>query len=155
MLGEDVANVDLPVVVEARDQLRDLSLMGITYYPFDAGHSRQLFRRPLGIAAGHQDAGRGVLAMDPAHGLAHVVVGGCGDRAGVENYEVGLSALRNGDEAFIGEQRLDGSAIGLRGAASEILNVKVAQPLFYSLKGLQPTMYNRSNALCLAYLQYW
>jgi hypothetical protein len=155
VLGEDVANMDLPVVVEAGDQLRNLSLMGITYYPFDAGHSRQLFRRPLGIAAGHQDAGCGVLAMDAAHGLAHVVVGGCGDRAGVEDYEVGLIALLNGNQALFGEQRLNGSSIRLCGAASEILNVEVAQPLFYSLKGLQPTMYNRSNALCLAYLQYW
>jgi hypothetical protein len=64
--------------------------------------------------------------MNAANRLAHFVVGGGRDRAGVEHHEVGLAGGAGGVQSFGGQTRLDGSAIGLRGAAAEILN-KVVQ----------------------------
>jgi hypothetical protein len=71
--------------------------------------------------------------MDAADGLTHVAVGGRGDRAGIEHYQVRLVALRNRDETFVRQESFEGSAIGLCCAASEILNEKVTQPLFYRI----------------------
>jgi hypothetical protein len=134
MFRKNIANMDLPVIIDPRDQLGDLCLMGIADYPFDAGHVGQLFRRPLRVAARNQDTGSGVFAMHAAHGLAHIAIGGRGDSASVEHHQVGLIALRNGDETFTQKQRLESGAISLCGAASEILDEEIAQPLFYSFR---------------------
>ena len=63
MLREDIAYVDLSVVIEARYQLGDLGLVRIPDHPFDTRQRGQLFGRALRVAAGDQDAGGAVLAM--------------------------------------------------------------------------------------------
>ena len=90
---EDVADVDLAVVIGARNKIGDLRFMRIADHPLDAGQRRQFFRRALRVAAGDQDAGVAVLAVDAPDGLPHVVIGRGGDGAGVEDHQVGLLAL--------------------------------------------------------------
>ena len=46
--------------------------------------------RALRVAARHQDLGLGILAMNAANGGAGVLIGGSGDRAGVEYDDFGL-----------------------------------------------------------------
>ena len=58
-----------------RDQVGDLGLVRVATTHSTPGMDGQFFGRALGVAAGDQDARRGILAMHPADGLAHVVVG--------------------------------------------------------------------------------
>ena len=51
-------------------------------YAFDGG---QFLGGALGVAAGDQDAGSRMVAMNFSDGLAHFVVGGGGHGAGVEH----------------------------------------------------------------------
>ena len=60
--------------------------------------------------------------MHAPDGLAHVVIGGRGDGAGVEHHQVRRGALAARFQALARKQRLQRGAIGLRGPASEILN---------------------------------
>ena len=66
-LREDIADMDVAVVgrvrLGQRHQLRDLRLVRVAHHPLDARHRGQFLRRALRIAAGHQDARRGILAM--------------------------------------------------------------------------------------------
>ena len=96
--------------------------MGVADHPFDAGQGGEFVRGALGVAAGHQDAGPGILAVHAADGLADVVVGGGGDGAGVEDDQVGGGALGRGVQPLGGEQRFQSRAIRLRGPAAEIVD---------------------------------
>ena len=51
----------------------------------DARQGGQLFGRALGIAAGDHDLCAGIFAVDSADGGAGVLIGGGGDRAGVQD----------------------------------------------------------------------
>ena len=46
-------------------------LVGIPHHPNDTFQPRNFFRRPLGIAARHQDAALRIPPMDSPHELAH------------------------------------------------------------------------------------
>ena len=105
-----------------RHQVGDLRLVRVADHPLHARHRRQFFRRALRIAAGHQDARRRILAMHAADGLPHVVIRRRGDGAGVQNDEIGRGAVFGRVEPLGREERLERGAIGLRRAASEILN---------------------------------
>jgi hypothetical protein len=63
-----------------------------------------------------------MIAMEAAHGLPHLVVGGRGDGAGIENDQPRVGCGGGGRESFRGEAGLNGGAISLRGAASEVLD---------------------------------
>src|SRR5262249_771575 len=82
----------------------------------------QLFGRALRVAAGHQDAGGVVLAMDAPHGLAYVAIGLGRHGAGVEHYQVGLGAMLSSGESFAREQRFERRAVSLGGPAAEVLD---------------------------------
>ena len=62
--------------------------------------------------------------MDAAGGLAHVVVRGGGHGAGVEHDQVGLVAPGGRHKSPLGEEGFQGHAVGLSGAASEVLDEK-------------------------------
>ena len=61
------------------------ALMGITNNPLDPVERRQFAGPPLGITTCHQNFRPGVLTMNAPNGLARVLVGLMGDRAGVNN----------------------------------------------------------------------
>jgi hypothetical protein len=60
--------------------------------------------------------------MRAADGVANVLIGRSSDRAGVEDYQIGLAALSGGFQPGGGEKRFQGCAIGLGRAATEVLN---------------------------------
>ena len=94
--------------------------MGISHDQRDAFHAGQLLGRALRVAACDQNACLGMVAMDPAHGLAHFVVGGRGNGAGVEHDQAGAGGGRAGRKPFGGETGFDSGSISLGGAAAEI-----------------------------------
>ena len=65
--------------------------------------------------------------MSPPNGMARVFIGSRRDGAGIEDDEVGRSAIFRGLEPARGEHGFERGAIGLGGAATEILNEKTAQ----------------------------
>ena len=129
MLGEDVAHENVAVVrsrFRLREcsesyQFRNLRLVRISHHPLDARHPRQFPRGALRVAARDQNARPRVLAMYPANGLTHVVVGRGGDRAGVQHHQVGGGALTGRVESLGCQQRFQSRAVRLRSPASEIL----------------------------------
>ena len=92
-----------------------------------AGYSRQgcdFFGSALGVASRDDDLGVGILAVDAADGGAGIVIGGGGDGAGVEHDEFGAGDGGSAVESLLLELALDRGAVGLGGAASEILDVE-------------------------------
>ena len=122
MLGEDIADVNIAMIGRRPDQLRDLRLVGVADDPLDARQCGQLVRRTLRITARNQDARRRILAVYAANRVPDVFIGGGRDRARVENHEIRVCALRRGLQALGGQQRFQSCAVGLRGAATEVLN---------------------------------
>jgi len=64
--------------------------MGISDDQGDAFDGGEFLGGALGVAAGDEDAGLGMVAMEFANGLAHFIVGGGGDGAGVEHDQAGI-----------------------------------------------------------------
>ena len=60
--------------------------------------------------------------MHAAHGLPHVVIGGGGDGAGIQDHQVGVRTRAGCLQSLGGEQRFQGGAVGLSRAAAEILD---------------------------------
>jgi hypothetical protein len=109
-----------------------LGFVRISNDPFHAGQGGQFLRCALRVAARHQDAGTWIFAMYAAHRLANVVIRGGSDRAGVQNYQVGLAALAGGFQALAREQRFKSGAIRLGSPASKILHEKLFHCRYYS-----------------------
>jgi len=109
---------------EGFDQVGDLGLVGIAYDVVDAGESGEFFGGALGVAAGDDYAGVGILGVDSADGVAGLGVGGGGYCAGVENDDGGVSGIFGGNIAAVPELAFQSGAIGLGGAAAELLDVE-------------------------------
>src|SRR6266702_1647088 len=90
----------------------------------NAGQSGDFFGSTLSIAAGDDNLTIGILAMYPADGGAGVMIGGRGDGAGIKDDNSGGDWIGRALKAALLELALDGSAVGLGGAASEILHVE-------------------------------
>jgi len=90
----------------------------------DAGDGGDFFGSALGVASRDDDLGVGILAVDAADGGAGIVIGGGGDGAGVEHDEFGAGDGGSAVESLLLELALDRGAVGLGGAASEILDVE-------------------------------
>ena len=103
-------------------------LVRIADYLGDAGKRGDFFRGALRVAAGDHDLRIGILAMDAADGGAGILIGGGGDGAGIE-HDSSASVARRAFESPLFELALDSGAVGLGGAAAEILDVKVATAL--------------------------
>ncbi len=99
-----------------------MGFVGIADDPFDAVHFREFFGRALGVAAGDEDAGGGILATNAADGGSRVVIRSRGDRAGVQDDDVGGFAGLGVRESAVGKLRFERGSVGLGGATSEILN---------------------------------
>jgi len=70
-----------------------------------------------------------MVAMDPAHGLAHLVVGGRGDRAGVEYDESSIVRAGRARKTLRREAGFYGGSVSLRCPASEVFLPKI-DPLY-------------------------
>jgi hypothetical protein len=98
--------------------------VGIADDPGDAWEGGEFFGSALGVAAGDDEAGRGILGVKLANRVACLSVGGSGYRARVENNDGGRCWIGRGSAATIEELAFDSGAIGLRGAAAELLDVE-------------------------------
>jgi hypothetical protein len=99
-------------------------LMRISNHDTHAGQCRDFLRRPLGIAAGHQDPALGILTVDAANGRPDVLVGRSCDGAGIENDDVCIVRLVGPNKSPVGQFSFDGRSVCLRRAAAEVLDVK-------------------------------
>lgn len=93
----------------------------------DLGYARQggdFFWGALGVASGDDDLAVGILTVDAADGSSGIVVGGSSDRASIQDDDFGAGGASVTLEAALLELALDGGAIGLGGAASEILDIE-------------------------------
>ena len=90
----------------------------------DAGEGGDFLGGALGVASGDDDLGAGILAMDAADGGAGIVIGGGGDGAGIEHDEFSAVGSSGAFESLLLELALEGGAVGLGGAASEVLDVE-------------------------------
>jgi hypothetical protein len=97
--------------------------VGVADYGSDAGEGGDFFGGALGVASGDENFGVGIVTLEAADGGARVLVGGVSDGAGVEDDEVSFVFL-GGSEAARFELALEGGAIGLGGAASEVFHVE-------------------------------
>ena len=90
----------------------------------DAGLCGKFFRRALGVTAGDDDAGGGVVSMKFSDGGAGLGVGSRSDGTGVEDDDIGgFGGIGQGAATF--EQlALDGGAVGLGGAAAQLFDVE-------------------------------
>src|ERR1700675_734069 len=102
--------------------------MGIADDPCDAGESGQFFGGALGVTAGDDDTDGGVGGVKLSNGVAGLGVGGGGDGAGVEDDDVGGGGRGSGGVATVEQLALEGSAIGLRGAATRLFDKKSGAP---------------------------
>ena len=72
--------------------------------------------------------------MHAADGLAHIVIRGSRNGAGVQDNQVGGGAAIDNMQSTRGQTRLDGSTVRLGGPATEILDVeRIRQPSIIAL----------------------
>src|ERR1700675_1864579 len=121
-----------------RDEIWDLGFVGVADYDGDAGEGGEFFRGARGVAAGDDDFGDGVGGVEFADGVASLSVGGGGDSAGVEDDDVGGGCRRGRGTAAVEELAFDGGAVGLGGAAAELLDVEGG----HDGGSLQPPVYS-------------
>jgi hypothetical protein len=107
---------------ERIDEPGDFGFVGIAYDPGDTGKRGQLFGSTLGVAAGDDDADGRVGGVKLSDGVAGLGVGGSGDGAGVDDDDVGSSGRGGSGATAVEQLALEGGAIGLRGAATELFD---------------------------------
>jgi ABC-type uncharacterized transport system permease subunit len=101
----------------------------IADHPLDARHLRQFVGSALRIATRYQNAGVRIFAMHAADGGSRVAIGLRGDGAGIQDHELGISAI-GGLKTTAGELRFERCAIGLGRTTSEILHEKAHGPFY-------------------------
>ena len=107
---------------ERIDELGDLRLVGIADDPGDAGECGQFFGSALGITTSDDNADGGFGGVKLSNGVPGLSVGGGRDGAGVHDDDVGGCGRVGGGTTAIEQLALEGRAIGLRGAATELLD---------------------------------
>jgi len=98
--------------------------VGVAHDVGDAGEGGEVFRGALGVAAGDDDPGSWVVGMKLTDGVASLGVGGGGNGASIKDHDVSRGCGASWGAATVEELSLDGGAIGLGGAATELLNIK-------------------------------
>ncbi len=89
----------------------------------DLGEGGKFFRGALGVAAGDDDAGGGVLAADAAQIRAGLAVGFRGHAAGIYNDNMRGIRRFSGRESVVAQVGGNGLAVSTAGAAAEVFNV--------------------------------
>jgi hypothetical protein len=100
----------------------ELMFVGVADYGANTWQGGDFGWGALGVASGDDDFGQRILALDAADGGAGILIGGVCDSAGIQDYEVGFVGCCAGEAAGF-ELAFEGGAVGLGGAASEILDV--------------------------------
>jgi hypothetical protein len=98
--------------------------VGIADDPGNARECGEFFGSALGVAAGDDKAGGGILGVNLANGVAGLSVGGGGYRAGIEDDDGGRGGIGDRTASTIEELALDSGAVGLGGTAAELLDVE-------------------------------
>ncbi len=105
--------------------------MGIADYPANTGDIRQFLGSALGVAPGDNDLTIGILAVDSTDGIANVLIRRRGYGARIEHDDLGFLGLFGTGQPTLNELALNGSAICLSGAASEIFHVEAGHDRCY------------------------
>src|SRR5208282_10100 len=113
-----------PYKGQRRGEGGDLGFVGIADDPGDAWEGGKFFGGALGVAARDDKASLRILGVEFADGVAGLGIGGGGYGAGVEDDDGGGGGIGGGGAAAIEELTFEGGAIGLRGAAAELLDVE-------------------------------
>ena len=103
-----------------------MGFVGVADDEGNAWEGRDFFGDALGITAGNEDARGRIGGVDFADGVASLGVSGRSDRAGVKNDHIGCGRIGRKTAALFAELPLDGGAISLGGAATELLDKKCA-----------------------------
>jgi hypothetical protein len=106
-----------------RNIVRQFVFMRISDDQADAWERRNFLRRSLGVAAGYEYLRIRIVAVYAANGGASVLIRRRCNRASVENHDLRATRGAGTLETAIEQLPLDGSAVGLGGPASEVLNM--------------------------------
>ena len=99
---------------------------------FDRG---QFLRGALRVASGDQNARVRVIAVHTAHGLAHLIVGGRGDGAGVEDDQIRIRGGSGGGKTFRGQAGFNGGTVGLGGSTAEVFYEEAVHCIYVNWSG--------------------
>src|SRR5260221_7976748 len=106
------------------DEAGNLGFVGIADNERDAGESGQFFGGALGVTAGDENFGGGILRVDFANGIAGLSVGGGGDGAGVDDDELGGLRRSRGWAATGGGVGFDGRTGRFGGGGAPMVGVE-------------------------------
>ena len=98
--------------------------MRVSDHLADAGQCRDFCWRALRVTSGDYDLGFWVLAMDAANCGASVLIGGSRYGAGIEDNQSSFGSFSSAFQTALPQLALDGSAVGLGSATSEIRHVE-------------------------------
>lgn len=98
--------------------------MRITDNERDARKSGELLGSALGVTAGDEDPGFGILGVDFADGVASLGVSGRSDGTCIDDHEFRIIRRGGWSAATIAELALDGGTVGMGGAAAKLFDVK-------------------------------
>ncbi len=96
--------------------------MGIADDPGNAGERGEFFGGTLGVTAGDDDLDGGVGGVKFSDGVAGLGIGGGGHRTRVDDNDVSGGGISHGTESALAQLALDGRAVRLRGAATELFD---------------------------------
>jgi len=105
-----------------QDNFGQLVFVGVANDATDAGQGGDFRGSTLSVTSGDDDFSQRILALHAADGGAGILIGGMRNRAGVQDYEVGVGRGGAGQAAGF-ELAFERGAVGLGGAASEIFDV--------------------------------
>jgi hypothetical protein len=85
----------------------------------------------LSVATSHNNLTIGIFTVDTPYGRPSVLIGGSGHGASIQNHNFSLRGSYGADETSLTELSLNCGAIGLGGAAAEILHVETLTGLHH------------------------
>jgi len=101
-----------------------LMLVGVSHHPGYTFQRGNFLGRSLRIAPGDQNFCQRIFAAHAPDGRTRILIGGSGDRTGVQDHQVRLGGGVTSVQSFSYKLLLDGCAIGLGGAAAKVLHKK-------------------------------
>jgi len=103
---------------------RRLVLVRITHYPRHTRQRCQFLRRPLRVAACHQNAAIGIHSPQSPYRCARIFIRARGHRAGVQHHNFGVASHPGALQSTLQKLPLQRGPIRLRSAAAKILYVE-------------------------------
>ena len=109
---------------DAPEKIGDLRLMRIAHDETDSRENRKLLWSALSVTASDNNLCGGTGSVKFADGVARLGIGSSGDRAGVQNNDVGLVTAGSEMASLFAQLALDGGSIGMRRATAKLFDVK-------------------------------